>query len=250
MGDIKKGLILREGFPFDSNGADILKGVIKPVEDLGNYIILPGTEHGSYGYPDLHVATERAHEGKNWQQAWEALYLDGAYMLNLRQFVDLLNLLRSGRKVYDGSGKKIDTAKVRAILDDILKDGYPPKAEHFDNEFNKREGNSSATYVTYHKIRSDRSIEEIMEPLQDCLMENRLISLDYWLRNATSQGFPPINCAEGNFFYASPRDKGVVLYNFTNVARFWVDSSGTSLLCDRYPSSSYLSLGVRAVRLK
>src|SRR3989338_788157 len=111
LDDIAKSLLDNTIPEFKSTSPSA--GTSAPVEEPGGYIILPGRKHGSYDYPDLLVPTDRSHKGKNWHQTQESLYLDGAYMITPRQFVDFINLLRSGN-VYDGLGVKLDNKRVKA----------------------------------------------------------------------------------------------------------------------------------------
>ncbi len=62
-----------------------------------SYIILPSRTHGSYGYHDTLVSMEKNHHNKNWSQAHEVLHQEGAFMLTMRQYVDFINLLKSGK---------------------------------------------------------------------------------------------------------------------------------------------------------
>ena len=213
---------------------------VSSVEEPGTYIILPGRKHGSYEYPDLLVPTERTHKNKNWHQAKESLYLDGAFMITPRQFVDFINLLRSGN-VYNGLGVKLDSTRARTVLSDILEQKDPYRAEWLDAKFAQ---SGKTLNVMYHRIKSDGSIEDVAEPLQECLMENKTpgISLDYWLRNATPQGLPPKNISDGNIHYYAPKNN--------TVAWFRADSVWVGLLADWDPASSDSSLGVRAAKIK
>ena len=73
-------------------------------------------------------------------------------------------------------------------------------------------------------------------------MENNRISLDDYLNNNhTFQGLPNKNIKDGELYYWNPVSG--------SVAGFDANSGGASLDCDRYPSSSNDSLGVRAVKL-
>ena len=215
-------------------------GAVGSVDEPGSYIILPGRKHGSYEYPDLLVPAERTHKGKKWYQAKESLYLDGSYMITPRQFVDFINLLRSGN-AYDGLGVKLDTKRVKALLDDILEQKDPYRAEWLDARFAQ---SGKTLNVMYHKIKSDGSIEDVAEPLQDCLMEDKQpgISLDYWLRNANNQGLPPKNISDGSIYYWYPRDK--------TVARVGAGPSRVGLDAYGDPVDSNSLLGVRAARRK
>lgn len=238
LDDIAKSLLENSVPEFNTTAPPT--GTVAPVEEPGSYIILPNRKHGSYEYPDLLVPTDRTHKEKNWHQTQESLYLDSAYMITPRQFVDFINLLRSGN-AYNGLGVKLDTKRVKAILDDILEKKDPYRAEWLDARFAQ---SGKTLNVMYHKIKSDGSIEDVTEPLQECLMEDKQpgISLDYWLRNATPQGLPPKNISDGSIYYWHPKDKAV--------AGFWADSDGVVLVADRGPADSDSSLGVRAAKIK
>ena len=238
LDDIAKSLLENSVPEFNASAPPA--GAVGSVEEPGSYIILPGRKHGSYEYPDLLVPAERTHKGKKWHQAKESLYLDGAYMITPRQFVDFINLLRSGN-AYNGLGVKLDTKRVKALLDDILEQKDPYRAEWLDARFAQ---SGKTLNVMYHKIKSDGSIEDVAEPLHDCLMEDKQpgISLDYWLRNANNQGLPPKNISDGSIYYWYPRDKAV--------ARFRANSDGVFLYANRDPAISYSSLGVRAAKIK
>src|SRR3989338_2319580 len=69
--------------------------------NLSEYLILDGRTYGTYSYPDLLVEKERSKLEKNWNQTQTELHNEGSYMSTIRQFVDLLSMLKSG-KVYDG----------------------------------------------------------------------------------------------------------------------------------------------------
>src|SRR3989344_9495227 len=90
------------------------------VSNANIYLILPGRQHGNYEYPDLLVSTDRSHLGRNWNDAYEALRQEDSFMLNPRQFVDFLSLLKSG-EAYDGNGRKVNKGKLGSVLDDIVK---------------------------------------------------------------------------------------------------------------------------------
>ena len=239
LDDIAQSL-LDNTIPEFKSTAPSAAGTSAPVEEPGSYIILPGRKHGSYEYPDLLVPTERTYIGKRWHQTNEALYLEGAYMITPRQFVDFINILRSGN-VYNGAGMKLDSKRVRFILDDILEKKDPYRAEWLDAKFSQ---SGRSTNVTYHKIKSDGAIEDVTVPLQECLMEDKQsgISLEYWLRNATNQGLPPKNITNGSIGYRYPKDKAVAL--------FWAGYMGADLRADWVPTLSHSWLGVRAAKIK
>jgi len=215
-------------------GGDRGRPPIAPHAD--KYMLLPEKHHGSYSYPDLLVETEITHLGSNWDQTHEALKQDNAYMLTIRQFADLLTILKSGR-VYNGAGNLIDTSKVNAMLEDIITVRPPYRAEWLDAKFSKKK---KKWYITYHYLAGN-SIEE---ELEDCLRKNRTpgINLDSWLASATRQGLPSPSTPSGSLYYLVPQDG--------TVARFYAGSGGASLGCDWGPRGSDSGLGVRRARKK
>ena len=211
---------------------------ITPATNIANpesYLILQGRTHGSYSYPDLIVSMEKYHHNKNWDDAHKALHAGDAYMLTIRQFVDFINLLKTG-KAFNGKGKQADKATLDKILDEILAVKSPWRAEWLDAKF-------SDLGITYH-VLDNKNIKPVTEPLEDCLMEDKTpgIDLDSWLNNATSQGLPAKKTKTGSIYYWYPiKDQ---------VAGFWSDSNWAYLVCDWYPDFSNSVLGVRVAREK
>ena len=218
-------------------------GNIKPaparVENPGSYLILPGKTHGTYSYPDILIAIDRVHLGKNWTECQETLAEEGSFMPTPRQYVDFLSHLKSG-KVYDGTGARVDSGKISAILDDILTVRDPYRVEWLDAKFTQQR---NQWYITYHKIKSNGNLEEVTEPLQECLMSDKLpgISLDYWLKNATSQGLPTKGTENGSLYYWHPRNKAV--------SGFGGVSGRAGLGCDGGARGSGAGLGVRRQKI-
>ena len=204
--------------------------------NLSDYLILEGNTHGSYSYPDLLVARERSKEGKNWTDTQTELRTENSYMLTIRQFVDLLSMLKSD-KVYDGTGTQLKSEEVTTLLNEIREVRAPYRSEHLDAKFNKQ---VTQTQITYHKIKSDGSIEEVTENLEECVMIDTRIDLNSWLANSTTQGLP--KRLKGDLYYHSPRHGAV--------ARFIANTYGAGLNCYRSPINANASLGVRIVRKK
>ena len=213
------------------------------ISNPSSYLILPGKSHGSYSYPDLLVPTTKTHLNENWNQCSEGVARENSLMLTPRQYADFLSHLKSG-KVYDGTGSRVDSGKITTLLDDILTVRDPYRAEWLDATFSKTGTIRTTWEVTYHKIKSDGTLEEVTEPLQECLREDKIpgIDLDYWLGHATNQGLPPKNNSSGSLYYWHPRDG--------TVAWFVAFSVGVRLFCDGDPSSSDPGLGVRAAKIK
>lgn len=213
------------------------------IENPNTYLILPGKTRGNYSYPDLLVPTARTHLNENWSQCAQGVSQENSLMLTPRQYADFLTYLKSGR-VFDGAGARVDSGRINSLLDDILTVRNPYRAEWLDAKFDKSGLVRSNWSITYHKIKSDGTLEEVTEPLQECLREDKTpgIDLAYWLSNATQQGLPPKNNSSGNLYYWHPRDGAV--------ARFGADSDRVRLYCGRVPAVSNPGLGVRAAKIK
>jgi len=215
-------------------GPSIKYPKIEPTSNSGNYILLPENEY----HKDLLVSKERKYLGKNWYQAHEELAKEDSYMLTIRQFVDFLKLLKSGN-VYDENKNKILNKESNLILYDILNQKNPVRGEWLDAEFKEIE---NKLYICYNsKLFLENNMKnKITQLLEVCLMQDKMIDLDYWLANATSNGLPPSNISEGILSYYPPRKN--------SVAWFWADSDRVYLFCIGSPQGSNPELGVRQVK--
>lgn len=230
------------------DSAPVIQPIVVPssviVNDPQNYIILPSKSHGNYSYPDLLVAMDRTHQGKNWTDAHAALHQEDAFMINIRQFVDFLNLLKSGA-VLDGTGNPVPQPRIQSILDEILTVRSPWRSEWLDAKFEVKGGNilgmGKETYVNYD-YRNGQST--VAKKLADYLKLDKTpgIDIDDWLANADQYGLPKESVKQGNLYYWYPRDGAV--------ARFYAVSGRADLYCSWVPSYSDASLGVRAARAK
>src|SRR3989344_6154432 len=201
------------------------------------FIILEGRAHGSYSYSDLLVSIDKYLFNKNSYEQHEALHEINSFMLHPRQFVDFLNLIRTG-KAYDGNGKRISTERLDSILGEIINIRDPLRAENLDAYFDVK---NRAMNIMYYKLNADGKFEKVREPLQDCLMKDKCINLQDYIKNANEQGFPNKNIKKGDLFYGYPI--------LDAVARFNAYSDWAYLYCDRNPSDSYSSLGVRVAKI-
>ena len=236
------------------------------ITDPKKYLILPSKTYGNYSYPDLLVSTSRlgydngvekaakklnltlqntANEQDNTpyigkiqhKQALDLnLALDGL-TLNIRQFADFLNLLKSGKAFY-ADGSKADKTLLDNMLDEITTVRASWRAEWFDNSFGKNT-------TTYHKFNTNGKLVEVTEDLDpDTLMEDRTpgIDLNSWLRNPTAQGLPRKTVPNGDSYYWPPKDG--------YVARFFANSDRAILNCYRSPQGSGPVLGVRHAKIR
>ena len=208
---------------------------IQEKQSLGNYLILEGRAHGSYEYPDTLIAKKRSMQSKKWQEAQDALKAEGKFMPTIRQYADFLNLLKSGN-AYDGKGHAIAKSELDSILDEILELRNPYRAEHLDASFSKQ---GEQFYITYHKFNSAGKLEQVTEPLQERLMQDKIpgINLEDWLKKANEQGLPSPKAKQGRLYYWCPREG--------RVAGFDASSNGANLDCDWDPQTSNSALGVR-----
>lgn len=197
------------------------------IPDLSQYILLEGRQHGSYSYPDLLVAMHRLGYDANAEQAaktlglnlrntaferdghqyignfiWsEALALNlllGNFTLNPRQFVDFLQLLKSGNAC-DGLGAKLDNGRVNAVLDEILTKREPWRGEWLDIYFTTMGNKLYATYG-HNSIVNGQLEPQHTEPLENCLMETGYVDL----LSANRQGIPTRRSIEQEIYYLPP----------------------------------------------
>ena len=194
------------------------------MKDLSSYFIVP--REGS----ELLVARERTHLDTSWDNCYYGLLTSGFHMPTIKDLVARLNHLKTGQ-VLDGNRTPIDPMP---ILEEHLAVRPPYRGEWLGARFIalKKE-----MYIIYHKEENGIR-REVIEPLVDCLMEDKQISLEYWLQNATSQGLPPTATPNGDLFYFSPRNG--------RVAGFAADSDKAGLYCDGGSKGSDPGLGVRS----
>lgn len=217
--------------------------VTDPNLNLVDYVILEGQTHGSHTYPDLLAAKQKSLHGNDWYNTQKELHQQNSQMLTIRQYVDFINLLKSG-KVYDGKGNKINQTELDQLLDEILTVRDPWRAEWLDADFKVI---NEKLHINYnHRTINGQLTPQISEPLENCLMKDKTpgIGLDDWLNKANHQGLPSKNISKGNLYYWYPRSDN------NSVARFWAYSGWVYLNCGRVPSYSDSALGVRAARTK
>jgi len=200
----------------------------------GSHILLEATSH----YQDTLISTTNTLHGKNWYQAHEELHKQGQHMPTLRQFVDFLKLLKSG-KAFDGKGDKISSNNLEQIFKEIIEVRLPWRSEWLDAGFKVING---VLHINYDHQTIDGQLQpQTSESLQSYLEQSKKpgISLDDWLNNATHQGLPSTNIPKGRLWYWAPmRD------NKSGV-RFGAGSGGAILVCYGGPRGSSSSLGVR-----
>ena len=199
--------------------------------DRKGYILLPERIHGNYSYPDLLVSIGKCYSGKIWYKAQELLNQNNLFMITIRQYIDLMDLLTSN-KIFDGNGKRIGSSKLTKNL--ALKSRG--SSEWLDASFKVISG---MLYINYnHRFINDQLIPQNSEPLEDCLMEDSHINLS----GCNKQGMPTLK--GNNLEYWAP------LYDNNSVAQFWSLSKCNGIACNRDPNSFDSSCEVRAVKIR
>ena len=228
--------------PITQNAPSPANGISNPAD----YIFLEGQNYvGNNAYDDTLVSMDLTHKGKNWNEAHVLLQQEGAYMLKIRQFVDFLNLLKSG-KAFDGTGKLVNQSKLTSILDEIWTVRSPWRSEWLDAKFEKKGGTlgmGGDMYINHgHKIVNGQPQPLFSDKLASYLSSDKQIDHDSLLANANQWGLPRPDIKAGSLYYWSPANG--------KVAGFFADSDGAYLFCVRIPSVTNSYLGVRAVRKK
>ena len=200
------------------------------IENLESYIRLDSKIHGKHTYPDMLVSMGTKYGDKNWNDAHKALKNEGSFMLNIRSFVDFLDLLKSGI-AFDDKGGKIDSKVLEKIYDEIVTQRDPWRAEWLDAKFKGKD-------IIYHL-----NGKEIKEVLEDCLMEDKTpgIDLDFWIKYANNQGLPKWDVKDGSLYYWNPKNG--------KVAGFWANFGWVGFGCGEDPLCSGSGLRVRPAKI-
>ena len=208
----------------------LVKGV-----NLSDYIFVPSH--------DLYVAKERTLQRENWFDAHKEAHKQNARILTLREFVDFLSLIKTG-KAEDGLGNKITKLELDTIYNNITEQRDPWRSEWLDADFKVVNGVLQINYN--HRTVNKKLVPQNSEPLESCLMQDKQpgIEIEYLLKNANKQGLPPTNITNGKLWYFYPRSDN------NSVARFNAGAGGVYLGCDGGPAGSDPAVGVRLVREK
>ncbi len=249
------------------------KPISRNTRNPESYILLEAKQHGNYSYPDLLVSmhrlgltqevekaanklgliltnTAQEQDGHqyigniNHEHAINLVKASGLIPVNLRLFVDFLKevkyCLDGEKKVYDGNKNIIPYDRLLTAWNEITKVREPWRSEWFDNRFVKE---NDKWYTIYYKINPNGILELAKEPLEDCLMKNKLpgIDLEDWLERANSQGLPPKDVKSGSLHCWYPKND--------HVARFGAFSVWAFLFCCGDPQFSGSGLGIRAAKI-
>ncbi|MBS3146160.1 hypothetical protein J4471_00505 [Candidatus Woesearchaeota archaeon] len=222
--------------------SDKIRFTSKSANDKG-YIFLEGKSHGSYSYRDLLISCEKSHFGLNWFNAHHALHRENSFMLNIRQYVDFLSLLKIGRG-FDGNGQRIDESILLKMAYDILEIKDPWQGEWLDADFKVNPTDKSLIINYDHRTFNNKLQPAHFILLEDYLSDNKNpgIDLEQWIDTLTRHGLPPSNIKSGNLWYFAPINN--------SVAVFFANSGRAGLDCNRGATYRSPGLGVRRVKIK
>ena len=203
---------------------------------LDSYVILPGSSRRGQEYPDLLASQNRDYFGKNWYETHEALAREGSFMLTPRQFFDFVLVLDSGKRIYNGNGRLVDSSVKTIILDKIMAKRDSWRVEWLDAYFVEKEGR---LYMqsSHTRLADGRLVPMTSEPLEKCLMTNCYTDL----RNINRQGLPIKESKKHEIYFWHPANG--------RVSWFGVNSVRAGLVCDRDARYSGAGLGVRPSKI-
>lgn len=188
--------------------------------DLKNYIILEGRVHQGnritekQSYNDMLVSIYPYRRNYTYPESVNVLEKEQAYGLRLRQFVDFLKLLRTG-KAYNGEGKIIPEYRINKIYSKIT-NGKKRHTEwiigNFENKKSNGERDDSSTlsliskdYVRNEHIEIPNQIGFYVGMNTDIeIFKGKFIDMDDWINRADWLGFPPRDVKEGLTAYLPP----------------------------------------------
>ena len=197
--------------------------------NLEDYIMLP--QH------DLYVAKQASHHGNNWYQVHESLHKEKARMLTIKEFVDFLELLRTGN-IKNGLEQKLPEQEIQEIYKKITEKVSPYRAEWLDADFKVI---NNELYINYsHRTINNQLKSQNSEKLENCIMKDCYVDLF----SANKQGLPTKKSEKKDFYYWFPKRDN------NSVARFGAGSVRADLICDWDPQDSGAGLGVRVAREK
>ena len=184
----------------------------------------------------------------DWKNSLMLVQFLGAKAPSLEQKINYFRLLYLGFqekvKVYDVSGKEIDSKLCEKLLRDTVGANSPWRGEWLNNDLKTSEKGlevrAGNTFDKEGNLIDYKS--EILD--KNTLMKDKTpgISLeDYLEKNHTSQGFPNKEVKSGDLYYWFPKSDN------NSVVRFVANSGGAYLNCNRNPWYRYSVIGVGAI---
>ncbi|AJF62923.1 MAG: hypothetical protein QT11_C0001G0787 [archaeon GW2011_AR20] len=181
---------------------------------------------------NLYSAKNRVLYKHDWEEQIRKLAERKGDMCEIRDFLDLRDLLDSRKKTYDGKGSLVSTLEKQGLLDEMIDRRTPWRAEYFGNRFFKYDEKwymESGFKVINDKI-SPTSIKEIKPLMMGGWTSFKHINEDGLVTKLRGK----------EIFYFSPIDG--------RVARFVAGSDWAYLNCRGSPFYSNGGLGVRESR--
>ncbi|MDP1695979.1 MAG: hypothetical protein Q8L29_03635 [archaeon] len=190
----------------------------EPEKPENKKIIVPQPVEGFIYVPSisLYVGREKLFHGSNLNKAHEKLQAQDSRMLTPYQFMEFIKYLQNN-SIPDKD----------KILDEILTVREPYRSEWLDAKFSEQ--------------GKDMFIEHFGQKpakLEKCVAREGWVDMNSY----NSQGMPTKTIKKHELYFYPP--------TADTVAGFSADSNGASLDCDRDPTNSYTSLGVRPAREK
>jgi len=186
----------------------------------------------------------------NWFEFGMLAQFLGTHMTNMKEELDYLHLLYLGSqnkvKVYDVSGRQVNSKLCEKFLIDSIAEQSPSRREHVDATYEV--GENGLEVHSRHIFNKDRKIigytSEVLD--EDTLMEDKQIdAINYITKNHTSQGYFSKKVKPGSFCFCYPR-KGVL---FLSVTMLGVSGRNRVFLhCNEGPFFRDPSLGIRVAK--
>ncbi len=189
----------------------------KNIQNLDGMIYVPSI--------DLHFSKKRIYEGEDWYDCHKLLQKEGTRMPIIPEFIEFLKHLKNN-----------PNQENTEIYKDITEVRSPWRAEWLDADFKVKKRKLHINYN--HVLDSQGNLQpQNSEKLEACLMENCYADI----LNPNKQGLPTEKSDNQEFYFWAP------MKDNNSVARFVAISDGAYLNCDRGPTNSNASLGVRQV---
>ncbi len=180
----------------------------------------------------LYVAKEKTLHGKDWYQTHKELHKQNLQMLTIPQYFEFIDYLKQNKN---------SIQEAEQILDEMLAKRDPGRAEWLDADFKVINKNLCINYN--HRTINNKLTPQNSERLEDCIMKDSYVAIEF-----NKQGLPIKKSIDSsyiqdkNIYYWYPRSDN------NSVARFYANSVRAFLDCDRNPSFSNSSLGVRVAK--
>jgi len=242
-----------------------------------HFVVLPTRTHGTYPYPETAVCLYRLGKNSQVEQVGKALSLpyentakeltnDSKYIGNInweqsmkmilglngtplttRQGLDFLALLVSGQ-AKDLDGNLLGTNECKRVIREILGKENPWRSEWLNANFkyldSKGKPVASDGKGTFYIEHSHKLQNGVLVPTREVMLpyleESKWLDLNSVLSDSNYQGIPTTSVKNGQGIYFNKP-----LKDNNSVAWFSAGSDRANLSCDRFPTSSYSSLGVR-----